>query len=125
MQGPAGTPGMQGPAGPQGPGGPQGPAGTPGAQGPAGADGSPGRDAALTCVVKRRSARVTCTVKLASATTEKLRWRLVRGARVYERGTVRPRGAGARIRLHPRRLKRGRYVIRIAGQATATPVLVR
>jgi hypothetical protein len=68
---------------------------------------------------------VTCTVKLGAATTGKLRWRLVRGTRVYEHGTVRPRGDGASIRLHPRRLERGRYLIRIAGQSTATAVLVR
>jgi hypothetical protein len=129
-QGPAGTPGMQGPAGPQGPAGEEGPGGadgTPGAQGPAGqpgpngANGSPGSSAK--CVVKRRSASVVCRVKLASpAAASKLRWRLVRGKRAYQSGVARARGSVATVRLHPRRLSRGRYALRIAGMTTAVVV---
>ena len=76
-QGPAGPPGPQGSAGPPGPPGPPGPAGPAGPVGaagppgpvgplgPAGPRGAPGRNAAVTCVVKqvRGKPKVTCTVK--------------------------------------------------------------
>ena len=131
-QGPAGAAGAQGPQGeqgPQGPAGPRGDAGAPGAQGPkgdkgdAGAQGERGergprgRDALVTCTVKGAT-RVTCSVVYRNAarsaeTTAKQvkrssKARLMRGGRVYAKGTV------ARMQA-TRKLARGSYVLRVGG----------
>jgi virginiamycin B lyase len=126
--GPAGTPGMQGPAGGQGPAGAPGadgspgPAGAPGAQGPAGPQGERGRDAAVTCKLKRRGrARVICTVKLATV-AGKIHWRLVKNGHVYRRGTARASRHSATIRLP--HLARGRYALRIAGRRGGATIVV-
>jgi sugar lactone lactonase YvrE len=116
--GPAGLPGADGPAGSPGAGGPGGP------QGPAGPQGAPGRDAVVSCSVKRRKGkrtRVVCSVKLRAPAAARLHWRLVRHGHVYARGVARASRGGATIRLP--RLERGRYLLRIAGRRSATTIV--
>ena len=111
--GDAGAAGATGPTGPQGLPGPSGPQGAQGPQGP------PGRDAKVTCkVTKTKSTkriRVTCSVRLVTATRGRVRVKLVRGDRVYVNRLV---PAGSRtIRITPsRRVPRGRYTLIIRGR---------
>src|SRR5439155_17854237 len=76
--------GPPGPTGPGGPTGPKGPKGDPGAQ------GLPGRDASVTCKVKKSKktgqVKVTCKVKYAGA--HALAARLIRHGKTYARGHV-------------------------------------
>src|SRR4051794_33657489 len=122
-QGPAGAPGPQGSAGAAGPQGSAGAAGADGAagrdgqqgpqgpQGPAGAQGPPGRDAVVTCKVvkkRRKTPKVTCTVRLAARAKRSAR--LVRKGKVYASG--RSVGTRGSLRLRPvRRIPHGRYML--------------
>jgi hypothetical protein len=65
---------------------------------------------------KARKAKVTCVVTLASMRRGELRWSVRRGGRTYGQGVVFARDGRATLRI-PRadRLRRGRYVLRIAG----------
>jgi hypothetical protein len=121
-QGPAGADGAQGPAGATGATGAQGATGATGAQGltgatgprgPQGAEGPPGaagRDAVVTCKVRKTSrtrVRVTCSVRLAARTSVSLR----RAGRTVARGVV---SAAGRVVLGGRRVPRGTYML-VAG----------
>jgi hypothetical protein len=56
------------------------------------------------------------------ATNPGITWRLQRGARTIRHGVARIRAQTATIRLSP--LARGRYVLRVAGQATPIRLVV-
>jgi hypothetical protein len=135
--GPQGNPGATGPTGPTGPKGPAGPAGATGAQGAQGAAGANGAQGAkgdtgaqgpqgpagasakVTCKVKGK--KVTCTVKYSkSATTQSLRWRLMRGEYSIAHGTT--KGA---LRLNLSHLRAGRYVLHTGNKSTAIVVAPR
>jgi hypothetical protein len=115
--GPQGPTGATGPDGATGPGGATGPAGSngqDGQQGAQGPQGRPGRDAVVTCKVAKqrgkKKVKVTCTVRLAAAA--KRTARLVRGGKVYAKGSS--RGARGSLRLHRlRRITPGRYTLRL------------
>ncbi len=88
---------------PNGP-GPQGPAG------PAGPQGPPGRDAVVSCKVKKKRGKpkVKCKVTFPEVGATSARVKLVRHGRVYARG--RATEGDASVRLRPRReLRSGRY----------------
>ena len=113
-QGPAGDTGATGASGSQGPAGPQGQnggTGPAGQQGPAGPQGPAGRDAVVTCKVgkaRKGKVKVTCSVKLAARA--KRTARLVRGGKVFARGTS--TGTRGSLRLHNvRRITRGTYTL--------------
>jgi Ca2+-binding RTX toxin-like protein len=96
--------------GPQGPSGPAGPAGPTGATGATGGTGPAGRDAVVTCVpgkAKGGKVKVTCSVKIASASAVRAVFR--RGGRAV---------AARRGRVVSVRLARGRYrlVVRYGSQ---------
>jgi Phosphodiester glycosidase/Calcineurin-like phosphoesterase len=100
--GPAGRPGAKGEAGATGPAGAKGaggPVGPSGGRGPAGPKGAPGRDATVRCEIGgghgARDAKVTCKVsygaKGSRADARRLshsQAKLLRGGKVYARGTV-------------------------------------
>ncbi|HXV04335.1 MAG TPA: hypothetical protein VFP23_00315 [Solirubrobacterales bacterium] len=99
-----GTNGSNGAAGPQGPEGKQGPAG------PA---------SKVTCVVKKKGAKVkvTCTVKqVASASS--VHWRLARHGRTYRRGLARH----GRVNLGA--LSPGHYRLHVQGQKGSTSIVI-
>jgi hypothetical protein len=82
------------------------------------------------CVVARqkraKSIKVTCKVRLATAASAKLHWRLVRHGRVYDRGATEARHHRAEIQLrHIGRMAPGRYLLRIEGRRHATVIVVR
>jgi hypothetical protein len=115
-QGPAGGTGGAGGLGPQGPAGPT------GARGPR---GRPGRDARVTCKVKKtnKGPRVSCTVKFAKkAGAGKVHALLTRGTRVYASGrTVR----GVLRLAAKRRLRPGVYTLTVVGKHRSTRLSVR
>jgi streptogramin lyase len=123
--GPSGAAGATGATGPSGPTGATGPSGPTGATGPSGPRGQPGRDSKVTCTVNKRHARVkvVCTVKLASQSSAKLRWRLYHHGRPYHHGMTRARHRAATIPFAD--LPRGRYHLRIAGRQGTTLIVVR
>jgi hypothetical protein len=96
---------------------PQGPPGV-GAQGP------PGRDAKVTCKVKKRrtKVKVICKVTLVSGTA-RLRWRLTRHRQTYARGVAIVRNGRATVSL-PGDLPKGRYLLHIADRQQPTPVAI-
>jgi hypothetical protein len=131
--GPAGPAGPQGDTGATGPAGPAGPKGQTGAAGPRGArgpKGAPGRDATVRCEVggsrNARHGKVTCKVSFGAkgsrADARKLAHRraeLLRGGRVYARGTV------AHL-LSRRSLDPGAYTLRVrTGAGDVTRFTVR
>jgi List-Bact-rpt repeat protein/collagen triple helix repeat protein len=126
-QGPAGQNGAQGPAGqngaqgPAGQNGAQGPAGQNGAQGPAGPQGPQGPAGKVTCVVKKKGAKVkvTCTVK-APASSSRLRWRLMRGGKAYSHGAAQH----GHLSLDLSNLSKGRYLLHVQGQKGGTRILI-
>jgi hypothetical protein len=134
--GPVGENGNVGPQGPQGGTGPQGSTGSNGnngAQGPkgdTGPQGRPGRDAKVTCRIRRlkrtRKVKVTCKVVLARrAATSRVRWRLLRGGRTVARGTALARHHRFTLELGDfARLRPGRYTLRIAGRRYATTIVI-
>jgi hypothetical protein len=130
--GPPGSPGADGDDGAAGSAGAPGSPGAPGADGPPGADGAqgaPGRDATVTCRVKKAGKhriKVTCTVTLAVADQATLRWRLRRAGRTVARGTVEARRYRAKIGLDElSRLPEGRYSLRIEGRRGAITIDTR
>ena len=130
--GPAGGPGPAGAAGSPGADGDDGAAGSPGADGLPGAtgpQGAPGRDATVTCRVKKaRKSRikVKCTVTLAVAEQATLRWRLGRAGRTVARGTVEAQQHRATIGLDELSdLPQGRYSLRIEGRRGAITIDTR
>lgn len=123
--GPPGATGPVGPAGANGANGSAGPQGPPGPQGPQGAQGPAGRDARVTCTVKKRGVKVkvTCKVQLlASASSARLRWSLLRGGHTYAHGTTRARHS--RVRLNLGRLAKGRYLLHLQGRKGGTVIVV-
>jgi hypothetical protein len=124
--GPAGTPGAggaQGPAGSPGATGPAGPAGPTGATGPKGPRGRPGRDARVTCKVKKAKTgpKVTCTVKFAKKAKGKVHALLTRGTRIYATG----RTVHGALRLTAkRRLPPGIYTLTVVGKHHSTRLSV-
>lgn len=124
-QGPTGSQGQNGAQGPAGPGGSQGPAGQNGAQGPAGPagpQGPQGPPGKVICKVKQKGgkAKVTCTIKPATASSSHMSWRLMRAGGVYSRGTAGPRHP----RLHLGDLPPGRYRLCFEGRKLATTIVV-
>ncbi len=97
-------------------------AGAAGATGATGPQGPAGRDAKVTCVVKKKGknvkkVKVTCTVKLAAARSARLHWRLMHAGRSYAHGTSGAQDGSASILIPGvNRLPAGRYVLRIAGR---------
>ena len=99
--------------------GPQGPKGDTGAAGPMGAvgpQGPPGRDAKVTCTVKKQKknkVKVTCKVKFASASASRVRAvgvRLARGGRLYAAGSARARNGRATVPMRAlRAVRRGQH----------------
>ena len=112
--GPRGLPGFQGPKGDTGAQGPRGPA---------------GRNAKVTCTVKRvrTRIRVTCKVKLvsASARARSLKIRISRRGRVYASGSARVRRSSATVRMRARRgLRRGRrYTVTVVARTSRTAMI--
>jgi hypothetical protein len=148
-QGPIGPTGPTGPSGGTGPTGPAGPTGTGGARGAtgatgdtgaqgasgigtvgpagppgaAGAQGPPGRDAQVTCTVKKgKRVKATCKVTQVPATTARLRWRLTRGGHTVARGTTKARNGAAAVNISG--LRPGRYRLEIEGRKRAVTVVV-
>jgi streptogramin lyase len=124
--GPKGSTGAAGPVGAAGANGPAGPAGAKGDQGPA---GPAGRDAKVTCTVKKKgtSAKVTCKVKLvASASSSRLHWRLMRGGHSYAHGTARAHHHRVSIALGGLGgLGAGRYQLHLQGGKAPTTIVVK
>jgi IPT/TIG domain/Collagen triple helix repeat (20 copies)/Divergent InlB B-repeat domain len=119
-----GAPGAPGTNGTNGKDGANGATGPTGSQGPAGA---PGRDAKVTCIVKKKGTKVkvTCKVKLvASASSSSVKWRLMRAGRSYAHGSTRARRGNAGVQLDLSNLKPGRYLLRIQGQKGGTWIAV-
>jgi|GEM_PF-6693961 len=121
----------QGSAGPTGPIGPQGETGSTGAKGADGAKGSEGAvgpqgprgeqgpPARVTCKVRgAKKPKVTCMVKGGTASTARLRWRLVRAGHMIDHGTA-PHG---RIQLGS--LPPGHYRLKVEGRKAATVIVV-
>jgi hypothetical protein len=112
-QGQQGQQGTQGPQGDPGPSGQQGPKGDSGATGPR---GPAGRDAIVTCKVrkaKKNRTKVKCTVKLVTP-KGKAAARLSRRGRVVARGGATVRHKRLDVTLHSRRaLPRGRYLLTV------------
>ena len=83
----------------------------------------------VTCTVKKKPGTnridVTCRVTLATPSSAKVRWRLVRGSRTYAHGVARVRDRHAAIDLRGvERLPRGRYVLRVAGRRGGVVLVV-
>jgi sugar lactone lactonase YvrE len=96
-------------------------------QGPAGGQGPPGRDANVTCKVKKKGtkAKVTCKVQLVAARDARLRWRLTRSHHTYARGVAVARNGKATVNLHGLGdLPKGRYALRIAGRDQDTAIVI-
>jgi hypothetical protein len=128
-----GTDGTSGATGATGAAGAAGATGAPGPQGPLGAvgpQGLPGKDAKVTCKVRRSSKgrvkiKVTCEVALVSARKGALDWRLRRHGRTVQHGVVFAHNGRASLRIPGAdRLRRGRYVLRIAGRAHGTGLVI-
>jgi hypothetical protein len=118
IQGKAGTTGATGAtgaAGAQGAQGAKGDTGAAGAQGPAGPQGPAGSNGKVTCKVKGK--KVTCTVKYAKASTQSLRWKLMRGDHAISHGTS--KGA---LRLDLSNLRAGHYTLHAGGESTAITI---
>lgn len=135
--GPTGAPGAPGAPGATGPAGPVGATGSPGAAGAAGKDGAQGAQgpagpqgaqgpagpaSKVTCTVKgKKKPKVTCTVKTtASASSTRLRWRLMHDGHARSHGTLR----GSRPRLRLGHLRPGRYTLHIQGRRGGTVIVV-
>jgi hypothetical protein len=116
-----------GPAGPPGPVGPVGPTGKAGPRGPA------GRNAKVTCRVKRKKLRkgkirvkVTCRVRLIGKKKARLAWRLTHRQRTVASGVARARNGFLMLPLSRiTRLHRGRYVLHLAGRRQGAAFVVR
>ena len=104
--GATGAQGAQGATGATGAQGAKGDTGATGPQGPAGANGK------VTCKVKGK--KVTCTVKYAKASTQSLRWKLMRGDHAISHGTT--KGA---LRLDLSNLRAGHYTLQAGGKSTS------
>jgi hypothetical protein len=102
-----------------GPAGPQGPQGQAGPQGPTGARGPAGRDAKVTCRIKRikKKQKVACTVTLVRGSNRPANARLVRRGRTYAEGRLDRRGQ-LRMRV-VRRLTAGRYTLELTRHGRA------
>lgn len=99
---------------------------------PSGPQGPAGRDAQVTCVIKKKGkkrkkkvkVKVTCKVELTNPGTTSLRWRLSGHGETVASGVA--RAEHGRVRLGRRafgRLADGRYVLRIDGRRAATFVV--
>src|SRR5947209_7423207 len=114
-----------------GPSGPQGPSGGPGPRGPRGPQGAPGRNAKVTCTVKKskraKKVKVTCKVVLVKKTsTARIQWRLLRRGHAVAHGVARAQHGRLQLRLsHLGHLRRGRYTLRIAGRRAGTTIVIR
>src|SRR5947208_777292 len=114
-----------------GPSGPQGPSGGQGPRGPRGPQGAPGRNAKVTCKVKKskraKKVKVTCKVVLVKKTSKaRIHWRLLRRGHVVAHGVARAKHGRLQLRLsHLGHLRRGRYTLRIAGRRAGTRIVIR
>ena len=114
-----------GPSGPQGPNGGQGP------RGPRGPRGAPGRNAKVTCTVKKskgaKKVKVTCKVILVKKTSKaRIHWRLLRRGHTVAHGVARAKHGRLQLRLsNLAHLRRGRYTLRIAGRRAGTTIVIR
>jgi hypothetical protein len=102
-----------GPAGPQGPSGPMGAAGSSGATGPPGATGPrgpAGRDAKVTCTVKRAAKGQTVRCQVRHPGSRSADAKLSRNGRTFATGT--PRRLTA-----VRQVRKGEYILKIKGLA--------
>jgi hypothetical protein len=120
--GASGATGSAGVAGPTGPAGANGQNGAPGAQGPQGAQGPAGPQGPagkVTCKVRQKGSKVkvTCTVK-ASASSARLRWRLMHDGNAVRHGVV---ARHHRLRLGD--LDKGRYVLQVQGRKSTVIVV--
>lgn len=119
-----GPTGATGPVGPTGATGSQGNAGPTGATGVQGPQGPAGRDAKVTCKVKRtgkaKKVKVTCSVALSkSARAGSRGWKLVRNGVTVRSGRLRTAGAGGSVAI-PRlaHLTKGTYRMFVEGAST-------
>ncbi|TMM10377.1 MAG: hypothetical protein E6G00_07550, partial [Actinobacteria bacterium] len=114
-----------------GPSGPQGPRGGQGPRGPRGPQGPPGRNAKVTCKVKKskgaKKVKVTCKVVLVKKTSQaRIHWRLLRRGHAVAHGVARAKHGRVQLRLsHLGHLRRGRYTLRIAGRRAGTTIVIR
>src|SRR5205823_1613154 len=114
-----------------GPSGPQGPSGGPGPRGPRGPQGAPGRNAKVTCTVKKskraKKVKVTCKIVLVKKTSRaRIHWRLLRRGHAVAHGVARAKHGRLQLRLsHLGHLRRGRYTLRIAGRRAGTRIVIR
>jgi hypothetical protein len=125
-----GDPGTSGASGATGDTGAQGPKGDKGDSGPAGPQGPPGRDAVVTCRVRklrRGKVKVTCTVRFARTARAATKLRLMRGQRLYATARLVPDGRRVRrIRLQlVRRMSPGRYTLEVITRRRGHPYIGR
>jgi virginiamycin B lyase len=98
--------------------------------GPQGPKGEPGRDAKVTCTVKKKGktkVKVTCTVKLLSSTSSaRVSWHLTRNRRTVAHGVAHARHGRVKLAISRiEKLHKGRYVLHIAGRNGGTAFVVR
>src|SRR5439155_1448739 len=114
-----------------GPSGPQGPRGGQGPRGPRGPRGPPGRNAKVTCKVKKskgaKKVKVTCKVVLVKKTSRaRIHWRLLRRGHAVAHGVARAKHGRLQLRLsNLGHLRRGHYTLRIAGRRAGTRIVIR
>jgi hypothetical protein len=96
--------------------------GSAGSQGLVGPVGPRGPAAKVTCKVKQKGkgVKVICKVR-SSASSSRVRWRLMQGDRIWAHGVTGLRG---RLQFNLRNLRMGRYVLRVQGQRTGTVIVV-
>ena len=114
-----------------GPSGPQGPSGGPGPRGPRGPQGAPGRNAKVTCTVKKskraKKVKVTCKVVVVKKTsTARIHWQLLRRGHAVAHGVARAKHGRLQLRLsNLAHLRHGHYSLRIAGRRAGTTIVIR
>jgi hypothetical protein len=121
--GPIGPAGATGPAGRAGAAGPAGPKGATGATGQRGQRGRAGRDARVTCRTTHTGQRVrtTCTVRLVTSQSGRVKISLRRGDRVLASGAGRAVNGRARFVLRGSgSVSHGRYVLVAASGKSTT-----
>jgi hypothetical protein len=88
---------------------------------PVGPRGRPGKNARVTCTVRKNSrtrVSVTCRVRYPSQSSSQVSWSLSRNGKVLSRGKTRARN-GALALPRASKLRAGRYVLRLGGQVRA------
>ena len=88
---------------------------------PVGPRGRPGKNARVTCTVRKNSrtrVSVTCRVRYPSQSSSQVSWSLSRNGKVFSRGKTRARN-GALALPRASKLRAGRYVLRLDGRVRA------